>query len=53
MANAIRGLSHLAKLLLKLAKQGRFDIDFAGVPHDQIYRTLRLASNVSLVRFVR
>jgi hypothetical protein len=26
------------KLLLKLAKQERFDIDFAGVPHDRIYR---------------
>ncbi len=24
----------------------------AGIPHDQIYRTPRLASNVSLVRFV-
>jgi len=38
MASAIRGLSQLAKLLLKLAKQERFDIDFAGVPHDRIYR---------------
>jgi hypothetical protein len=28
MASAIRGLSQLAKLLLKLAKQERFDIDF-------------------------
>jgi hypothetical protein len=37
---------------LKVAKQERFDIDFAGVPHDQIYRTPRLALNVSLVRFV-
>jgi DNA replicative helicase MCM subunit Mcm2 (Cdc46/Mcm family) len=45
-------LSQLAKLLLKLAKQERFDIDFAGVPHDRIYRTLRLASNGSLVKFV-
>jgi hypothetical protein len=36
MASAIRGLS-------QLAKQERFDIDFAGVPHDQIYRTRRLA----------
>jgi len=45
MASAIRGLS-------QLAKQERFDIDFAGVPHDRIYRTLRLASNVSLVKFV-
>ena len=45
MASAIRGLSQLAKQ--------EFDIDFAGVPHDQIYRnTPRLASNVSLVRFV-
>ncbi len=52
MASPIRELSQLAKLLLKLAKQERFDIDFAGVPHDQIYRTLRLASNVSLVKFV-
>jgi hypothetical protein len=43
MASAIRGLSQLAKLLLKLAKQERFDIDFAGVPRDQIYRTSRLA----------
>jgi hypothetical protein len=51
MASAIRGLSQLAKLLLKLAKQERLDID-AGVPHDQIYPTLRLASNVSLVKFV-
>jgi hypothetical protein len=43
MASAIRGLSQLAKLLLELAKQERFDLDFAGVPHDQIYRTRRLA----------
>jgi hypothetical protein len=43
MASAIRGLSQLAKLLLKLAKRERFDIDFADVPDDQIYRTPRLA----------
>jgi hypothetical protein len=52
MVSAIRGLSQLAKLLLKLAKEERFDIDFVGVPHDRIYRTLRLASNVSLVKFI-
>jgi hypothetical protein len=53
LASAIRGFSQLAKLLLKLAKQERFDIGFAGVSHDQIYRTPRLASNVSPVKFVR
>ena len=53
MVSAIRGLSHLANLPLKLAKQERFDIDFAGVSHDQIYRTPRLASNVSLVILCR
>ena len=52
ISNQDRSVSSIRALPLKLAKQERFDIDFAGVPHDQIYRTLRLASNVSLVKFI-
>jgi len=51
LTGAISGLGHLAKLLLKLTHQERFDLGFAGVSHTQIYWVPRLASNIPLVRF--
>jgi hypothetical protein len=45
-------LQLFAKLFLKLANKERFDISFARVRHHEIYRTTRVASNMSEVRFV-
>jgi hypothetical protein len=52
LASAIGGFAQFAKLLLKVSNKQRSDIGFARVRRDKIYRTPRVASNMSEVRFV-
>ena len=40
------------KLIFELANKKRFEMGFTAVPHDKIYRLVRLASNMSEVTFL-